>query len=88
MNLVDGQMFRFDLDDEPGDAARVKLPHREIIDTLQEVHDMKQLSFVDVVLSALNRIDGRATRESSSCADALITAGKRARHGGWIKTVS
>lgn len=37
VNLVDGQMFRFDLDDEPGDAARVRLPHREIIDTLREV---------------------------------------------------
>nr|AIT69993.1 pyruvate kinase [Sargassum vachellianum] len=35
VNLVDGQMFRFDMDDEPGDAARVKLPHKEIIDTLQ-----------------------------------------------------
>lgn len=38
MNLVDGQMFRFDMDDEPGDAARVKLPHEEIINTLREVH--------------------------------------------------
>ncbi|CAM9677685.1 unnamed protein product [Ectocarpus sp. 6 AP-2014] len=36
VNLVNGQMFRFDMDDEPGDAARVKLPHKEIIDTLQE----------------------------------------------------
>lgn len=37
VNLVDGQMFRFDMDDEPGDSARVKLPHKEIIDTLREV---------------------------------------------------
>eukprot|EP00904_Undaria_pinnatifida_P010330 jgi/Undpi1/6427/HiC_scaffold_20.g08908.m1 len=36
VNLVDGQLFRFDMDDEPGDAARVKLPHKEIIDTLKE----------------------------------------------------
>ncbi|CAN0281146.1 unnamed protein product [Ascophyllum nodosum] len=36
VNLVDGQMFRFDMDDEPGDAARVKLPHAEIIETLRE----------------------------------------------------
>nr|AIT69989.1 pyruvate kinase [Sargassum vachellianum] len=36
VNLVDGQMFRFDMDDEPGDAARVKLPHEEIINTLRE----------------------------------------------------
>ncbi|CAN0037738.1 unnamed protein product, partial [Ectocarpus sp. 13 AM-2016] len=36
VNLVNGQMFRFDMDDEPGDAARVRLPHKEIIDTLQE----------------------------------------------------
>lgn len=34
--LVDGQKFRFDLSDEPGDAARVNLPHPEIIETLQE----------------------------------------------------
>ncbi|EWM26183.1 pyruvate kinase [Nannochloropsis gaditana] len=33
--LVDGQAFRFDLSDEPGDAARVNLPHPEIINTLQ-----------------------------------------------------
>lgn len=39
VNLVDGQMFRFDMDDEPGDSARVKLPHKEIIDTLREVGD-------------------------------------------------
>lgn len=37
MNLVDGQMFRFDMDEELGDSARVTLPHKEIIDTLQEV---------------------------------------------------
>nr|AIT69999.1 pyruvate kinase [Colpomenia sinuosa] len=35
VNLVDGQMFRFDMDDEPGDSGRVKLPHKEIIDTLR-----------------------------------------------------
>lgn len=33
--LVEGQKFRFDLDDEPGDATRVKLPHPEIISTLR-----------------------------------------------------
>ena len=33
--LVEGQSFRFDLLDEPGDAARVKLPHPEIISTLR-----------------------------------------------------
>ena len=32
--LSAGQKFRFDLDDEPGDAGRVKLPHPEIIATL------------------------------------------------------
>ena len=35
MILVDGQSFRFDLNEEPGDAARVNLPHPEIISTLQ-----------------------------------------------------
>jgi pyruvate kinase len=33
--VVEGQSFRFDLVDEPGDAARVRLPHPEIINTLQ-----------------------------------------------------
>jgi pyruvate kinase len=33
--LVEGQTFRFDLVDEPGDSSRVKLPHPEIIQTLQ-----------------------------------------------------
>jgi pyruvate kinase len=34
--LVEGQAFRFDLSDEPGDAGRVNLPHPEIIQTLQK----------------------------------------------------
>ncbi|KAJ8603865.1 hypothetical protein CTAYLR_000334 [Chrysophaeum taylorii] len=33
--LTKGQKFRFDLDDEPGDADRVQLPHPEIIGTLR-----------------------------------------------------
>lgn len=32
--LVDGQDFVFDLQDEPGSPARVKLPHVEILNTL------------------------------------------------------
>ncbi len=32
--LVDGQIFRFDLDDVPGDATRVQLPHPEIFAAL------------------------------------------------------
>lgn len=43
VNLVDGQMFRFDMDDEPGDSARVKLPHKEIIDTLREVRETRRV---------------------------------------------
>jgi len=35
VELVDGQRFRFDLDDELGDASRVQLPHPEILATLQ-----------------------------------------------------
>ncbi|CAN0122074.1 unnamed protein product, partial [Discosporangium mesarthrocarpum] len=35
VTLVDGQTFRFDMVDEPGDNARVKLPHPEIINTLR-----------------------------------------------------
>ena len=34
VHLEKGQIFRFDLDDAPGDATRVKLPHPEIISTL------------------------------------------------------
>lgn len=32
--LIKGQKFRFDLDEEPGDAFRVQLPHPEIVKTL------------------------------------------------------
>ena len=34
VTLEKGAIFRFDLDDAPGDATRVKLPHPEIISTL------------------------------------------------------
>ena len=34
-NLVEGQDFRFDLDDTPGDAKRVNLPHKEIFAALE-----------------------------------------------------
>ena len=33
--LEAGQTFRLDLDDAPGDATRVQLPHREIFDALE-----------------------------------------------------
>eukprot|EP01035_Chromulina_nebulosa_P018739 gene18739-24504_t len=33
--LVDGQKFVFDMKDEPGSSSRVKLPHPEILTTLQ-----------------------------------------------------
>lgn len=33
--LDEGASFRFDLDDTPGDATRVQLPHREILQALQ-----------------------------------------------------
>jgi pyruvate kinase len=33
--IVAGQAFRFDLDDAPGDATRVQLPHREIFEALK-----------------------------------------------------
>ena len=33
--LQDGQAFRFDLDETPGDASRVCLPHRETFDALE-----------------------------------------------------
>ncbi len=34
-DLVEGQDFRFDLDDADGDAKRVQLPHKEIFDALK-----------------------------------------------------
>jgi pyruvate kinase len=33
--LEEGQSFRLDLDDAPGDATRVQLPHREILQALE-----------------------------------------------------
>ena len=33
--IAEGQGFRFDLDDAPGDATRVQLPHREIFEVLK-----------------------------------------------------
>ncbi|MGZ9809362.1 pyruvate kinase [Pseudoroseicyclus sp. H15] len=33
--LEDGQSFRLDLDETPGDATRVQLPHKEIFDALE-----------------------------------------------------
>ncbi|MBW7921889.1 MAG: pyruvate kinase [Rubellimicrobium sp.] len=35
VELVPGQGFRLDLDPAPGDARRVQLPHREILDALE-----------------------------------------------------
>lgn len=36
VTIREGQTFRFDMSDEPGDAGRVNLPHPEIINTLRE----------------------------------------------------
>lgn len=33
--LVDGQTFKFDMKEEPGDSYRVRLPHPEILNTLR-----------------------------------------------------
>ncbi|KIT15352.1 pyruvate kinase [Jannaschia aquimarina] len=33
--IEDGQKFRFDLDDAPGDETRVQLPHKEIFEALE-----------------------------------------------------
>ncbi|SOH92523.1 pyruvate kinase [Monaibacterium marinum] len=35
VDLAEGQNFRFDLDDAPGDATRVQLPHKEIFEALE-----------------------------------------------------
>ena len=34
--LEEGQSFRLDLDDKPGDATRVQLPHKEIFEALEK----------------------------------------------------
>ena len=34
-DLIEGGRFRLDLDDAPGDASRVQLPHKEIFDALE-----------------------------------------------------
>ena len=34
-DLAEGQSFRFDLDDTPGDMTRVNLPHPEILQALE-----------------------------------------------------
>ncbi len=36
VELEAGQSFRLDLDDAPGDSTRVRLPHREIFDALED----------------------------------------------------
>lgn len=36
VNLETGQKFRLDLDDAPGDATRVQLPHKEIFEALEK----------------------------------------------------
>ncbi len=36
VDLEEGQMFRFDLEDKPGDHDRVQLPHKEIFDGVQD----------------------------------------------------
>ncbi len=36
VEIVEGQKFRFDLDDTPGDATRVQLPHKEIFSAFEE----------------------------------------------------
>ncbi len=35
VEIEEGQKFSFDLDDAPGDATRVQLPHKEIFDALE-----------------------------------------------------
>ena len=39
-NIISGQAFRLDLDEEPGDASRVALPHREIFDVLKSGNEI------------------------------------------------
>ena len=39
-NIISGQAFRLDLDEEPGDASRVALPHPEIFDVLKSGNEI------------------------------------------------
>ncbi len=40
VTLASGQKFRFDLDDKPGDAQRVRLPHAEVLAVLKPGTDL------------------------------------------------
>ncbi|MGQ0675732.1 MAG: pyruvate kinase [Rhodospirillales bacterium] len=40
VTLTNGQRFRFDLEDKPGDAGRVRLPHAEVLSVLKPGTDL------------------------------------------------
>lgn len=66
VQLVEGQQFRFDMIDEPGDAARVQLPHREIIETLD---------VDDVLLLDDGKLKMTVTKKGAEYVDCIVNVG-------------
>lgn len=64
--LEEGQAFRLDLEDKPGDAARVQLPHPEIFQVLQEG---------STLLVNDGKIRLRVTRADPQSADTVVEVG-------------
>ena len=68
IDLTEGQRFRFDLDDAPGDETRVCLPHPEILDVLEE----GSLLFLDD-----GKVRARVTRKAADYTEVEIRAGTK-----------
>eukprot|EP00612_Vaucheria_litorea_P000337 CAMPEP_0171451784 /NCGR_PEP_ID=MMETSP0945-20130129/147_1 /TAXON_ID=109269 /ORGANISM="Vaucheria litorea, Strain CCMP2940" /LENGTH=486 /DNA_ID=CAMNT_0011976307 /DNA_START=326 /DNA_END=1786 /DNA_ORIENTATION=- len=64
--VVEGQNFRFDMSDEPGDSGRVKLPHKEIIDTLD---------VGDVLLLDDGKLKMTVTESGSGYVECIVNVG-------------
>lgn len=69
VTLVDGQKFTFDMKDEPGDAARVRLPHPEILNTLRPgdvilLDDGKlKMKVVETTMASAGTVEGKVICE-------------------------
>lgn len=64
--LVDGQSFVFDMNEEPGDMYRVRLPHPEILNTLRVGDSLllgKGVGACRKIFKGRGRCKGRGKRE-------------------------
>ena len=66
IDLKEGQSFRFDLDDAPGDETRVNLPHPEVLGALTE----GGLFFLDD-----GKVRARITKKGADFVEATILSG-------------